>query len=97
MDKTERDRTPQSYTGHVHNGVIVLDADVRLAEGQAVRVEPLGAPLTESERAERVRRLKQLFHQWREEDSQLSDEEGDRLRIALEQNRGLSFRPVDLD
>jgi hypothetical protein len=97
MDKTERQPLPQSYTGHVENGVIVLDASIRLPEGQAVRVEPLNVLLTESDRSDRVRQLKQLFHQWTEEDSNLSEEEADRLRVALEENGGLRFRSPDLD
>jgi hypothetical protein len=97
MEKTERQPLPQSYTGHVENGVIVLDAPIRLPEGQAVRVEPLNVVLTESDRSDRVRQLKQLFHQWTEEDSNLSEEEADRLRVALEENRGLRFRSPDLD
>jgi hypothetical protein len=33
-----------SYTGHVCNGVVVLDGGAALPEGLAVRVEPLQAP-----------------------------------------------------
>jgi hypothetical protein len=86
----------QAYPGHVKNGVIVLDVQVNLDEGQAVRVEPL-APTLDGERAERVRQLQQLFAQWTDEDSRLSDEEADRLRMALDQSHGLSFRSPIID
>ena len=29
---------PSSYTGHVRNGVAILDAEITLSEGQAVRI-----------------------------------------------------------
>ena len=89
-----------TYTGHVQNGVIILDTELTLSEGQAVRIEPLGldatTPITD-ERATQLRRMKTLFTQWDEEDSQLSDEEADRLHLALQQNRGLTFRTPPLD
>ncbi len=80
--------------------MIVPDEAVSLNEGQAVRVEPINERVeaeTATERADRVQRLQQLFDEWTAEDSQLSDEEADRLRIALEQNRGMSFRTPQLD
>lgn len=89
-----------SYIGHVKNGVVILDAQVFLKDGQAVRVEPLApgiqTPL-DAEREGRVRQLQQLFGEWTEEDGTLSDEEADRLHTALEQNRGLSFGSPKLD
>lgn len=86
-----------AYIGHVKNGVVVLDAQVSLTEGQAVRVEPLGKTQLELERAECVRQLQQLFTEWTEEDGKLSDEEADRLHAALEYSRGLGFRSPKLD
>ena len=32
------------YQGHVENGVVVLDDDVRLPEGIEVKIEPVGSP-----------------------------------------------------
>src|SRR6266446_1318100 len=89
-----------SYTGHVKNGVVILDAHASLEDGQAVRVEPI-AQGTETqpdvERTDRVRQLQQLFAEWTEEDGKLSEEEADRLQTALEQNRGLCFGSPKLD
>jgi hypothetical protein len=85
-----------SHIGHVKNGVVVLDAHISLAEGQAVRVEPLTNADLSVDRANRVRQLRQLFDQWTEEDGQLSDEEADRLHAALRQNQRLSFRPANI-
>ena len=90
-----------SYIGHVRNGIVVLDAQVSLVEGQAVRVEPLQAPSAEigkldAELSDRVQRLQQMFEEWTQEDGQLSDDEADRLHVALEANRGLEFRSPDL-
>jgi hypothetical protein len=48
-------------------------------------------------RADRVRRLQQLFDQWTEEDGKLSDEEAGRLRTALDESRGLRFGTSTLD
>jgi hypothetical protein len=97
MDQAERQPPPRSYTGHVANGVIVLDAEVRLAEGQAVRVEPMCAAPVDVERSERVRQLKQLFAQWTEEDGELPGDVADQLRIGLASNRGLRFRHPDVE
>jgi len=98
MNQSEN-AAPGSYIGHVRNGVIVPDAEIPFAEGQAVRIEPLeeadGAGISR-ERAERVRGLEKLFAKWTEEDAQLSDEEADRLQKALENNRGLTFRSPNL-
>ena len=51
-----------------------------------MRVEPL-APDSEAsidaERADRIRQLRQLFAEWTEEDSKLSDEEADRQEREL--------------
>ena len=89
-----------TYTGHVKNGVIILDTEITLSEGQAVRIEPLSqeatTPITD-ERATQLLRMNTLFSQWDEEDGQLSDEDADRLQLALQQNRGLTFRTPQLD
>jgi hypothetical protein len=100
MKNAESPSSPATFMGHVKNGVVIPDTQVSLTDGQPVRVEPLspGTPdQIEAERADRLRRLQQLFAEWTEEDSQLSDEEADRLHTALEQNRGLGFRPPTLD
>jgi hypothetical protein len=100
MNSSKHLPSASSFVGHVRNGVIVPDVAVPLNEGQAVRVEPVNEGMeTESaqQRVERIARLQQLFDAWTEEDSQLSDEEAGRLQIALEQNRGLSFRSPQLD
>ena len=95
--KPSENASSQAYIGHVKNGVIVLDAQINLDEGQPVRVEPLAQTPLDTERAERVRQLQQLFAQWTEEDGKLTDEEADRLRTALKQSRGLGFRSPALD
>lgn len=94
MKHAENPPAPASYVGHVKNGVVVLDAQVPLAEGQVVRVEPVGqgmAAHVELECADRVRELQRLFAEWTEEDGKLSDEDADRLRKTLERSRGLRF------
>jgi hypothetical protein len=97
MDKPEQTAS-HSYTGRVQNGIIVLDTPNCLAEGQAVRIEPLSAAPMELDPCSRVGRLKQLFSKWTAEDSELPDEEADRLRVALEQNRGVRFQsPNSMD
>ena len=98
--KQPETQSPASYLGHVKNGVVVLDTQVALNDGQAVRVEPLGpgtGAKLDTERADRVRQLQQYFAEWTVEDGKLSDAEADRLHAALEQNRGLSFRSPTLD
>jgi hypothetical protein len=89
-----------SYTGYVKNGVIVLDTNAGLVEGQAVRVVPLGEQEQigrEKESAERMRQLQLLFAEWTDEDGKLSDKEADCLRAALIQNRGIGFRSPVVD
>ena len=100
MKHSEHPSSSASYTGHVKNGVVVLDVHGSLAEGQAVRVEPLGQAMPSPldwERTDRVQRLQRLFSEWTEEDGKLSDEEADRLHTALEEARGLSFRSPTVD
>ena len=86
-----------SYIGHVRNGVVVLDQNASLTEGQTVRVEPVTSPtMLDADRMERVRKLQSLFEQWTEEDAQLSNDEADCLRLALDQSQGLQFRVPEL-
>ena len=99
MKPSEAAPSPGSYIGHVRNGVVVVDDQVSLSEGQTVRVEPLNADNehVDRERAERLRQLRQLFADWTEEDARLSDEEADRLHTSLEQSRGLTLRSPHID
>jgi hypothetical protein len=100
MKPPENASPAEMHVGHVKNGVVVLDTSVHLREGQAVRLEPIGDKMetnADIDRADRVRRLQQLFAEWTEEDGKLSDEEADRLRTALEQSRGLRFRSAAVD
>ena len=97
MPPTETLSPPPSYIGHVRNGVVVLDQNASLMEGQAVRVEPVASQaMLDANRMERVRKLQILFDQWTAEDAQLSDEEADSLRLALDQSQGLKFRVPEL-
>jgi hypothetical protein len=88
------------YLGHIKDGVVILDADVSLPDGQAVRVELLaaasGTPV-DAESEERVRRLRESFAQWTEEDARLSDADADLLRAALAEHRGVQFRSPSQD
>lgn len=97
--KQSETQSSVSHVAHVKNGVVVLDTQVVLNDGQAVRVEPLG-PGTgmqfDIERADRLRQLQQLFAEWTVEDGKLSDAEADLLHAALEQNLGISFRSPTL-
>ena len=100
MKNSETPSSESSYIGHVKNGVVVLDPQVPLTDGQAVRVEPLGQETErqiDTDRADRVRQLQELFAEWTEEDGKLSDEEADRLHAALGQSRGVAFRSPKLD
>jgi hypothetical protein len=86
------------YFGHVKNGVILLDTEASLPEGQAVRVEALPEqPAISEETADRLQRMRTLFAQWREEDGHLTDDQAERLETALQQNRGLTLRLPKLD
>ena len=95
MNPTETLSAPSSFTGHVRNGVVILDVQVELSEGQAVRIEAVEGALDHA-RTERVLQVQQLFDQWTREDAQLPLDEADRLHTALEQSRGLTFRSTDL-
>ena len=48
-------------------------------------------------RIEQLKKLREFFEQWTQEDRQLSLEEADRLHVALGRNRGLRFRSLDLN
>ena len=100
MNPPQPPSSATSYTGYVKNGVIVLDTNAGLVEGQAVRVVPLGEQEQigrEKKSAERMRQLQQLFAEWTDEDGKLSDEDADRLRAALIQNRGIGLRSPVVD
>jgi hypothetical protein len=100
MKNSEHSSAASSYTGHVKNGVIVLDVKIDLQDGQPVRVEPLGPgpeAQVDTKRADHARRLQELFSQWTEEDGKLSDEEAGRLHAALNESRGLRFGSPLLD
>ena len=99
MNPTETLSAPPSFTGHVRNGVVIIDTQVSLSEGQAVRIEPLAEAVEgtlDHARTQRVLQVQQLFDQWTREDAELPLDEADRLHIALEQSRGLTFRSADL-
>ncbi len=53
-------------------------------------------PSPTSSQVERLQTLRQLFYEWTLEDRQLSLKVADRLHVALEKNRGLLFRSLDL-
>ena len=79
----------------------MLDADASLAEGQAVRVEPLQVSSAEAggmdaELAARVQKIRAIFEQWSQEDSEVSPEVAEEFHLALEANRGLEFQTPDL-
>jgi hypothetical protein len=100
MKNSESMPSAPSYLGHVKNGVIVLDTNVPLQDGQAVRVEPLASGAdtrVDAARAESVRKLQELFTAWTDEDAQLTNEKADRLRNALERDCGLRLRSAILD
>jgi hypothetical protein len=100
MKNSESATPASSYTGHFKNGVVIPDAQMPHPDGQAVRIEPVGPNAKtpgDAQRAERVRRLQQLFAEWTEEDSQLTDGEADRLHAALEGRHGLQFPSPALD
>ena len=100
MKNSETSASASSYIGHVKNGVVVLDAHVDLADGQTVRVEPLGpegTTLIRNERVAQLQQMQELFSQWDEEDSQISTDDAESFHNALKQNRGLCFRTPKMD
>ncbi len=54
-------------------------------------------PSPDPSRIERLKALHKLFEQWTLEDGQLSVEEADRLHLALEKDRGIQFRLLNLN
>lgn len=99
MDTKPINAPPTTYLGHVKDGVIILDTQVVLAEGQAVRVEPVrevGPTSGSAERDQQLQAMKNIFTQWDEEDRSLTDEEAERLQIALACSRGLSLRVPEI-
>jgi hypothetical protein len=85
-----------NYRGRVHNGVIVLETPVRLAEGTPVRVETLAEPPLGDEqdaRAERCRRLLQRLQEWDTENAAEDERLGNMLREELAaDDDGMRFR-----
>jgi hypothetical protein len=100
MSSSPITRLTPPLIGHVKNGVVVLDVQGCLLDGQSVRVEPVDeiqiTPV-DAERAKRVHELQRLFGEWNEEDGKLSEDEADRLQCALAQNGRLAFRAPSLD
>jgi hypothetical protein len=99
MKPSEISMPPKSLIGHVRSGVVVLDAQNPLVEGQAVRVEPLGEDQENqlaAELAERIGQLQRTFAEWTAEDGKLSDGEADCLHTALEENGRLNVRTPTL-
>ena len=94
MNPSERS-SPAFYFGHVKNGVVVLDANVTLREGLAVRVEPVNS--AQEAGLTRLEEMQQRFAEWTAEDAELSDAEADLLSTALEKSRGLGLRSPALD
>ena len=88
------------FFGLVKNGVIVVNTNVRLTEGQAVRIEPVGpegqSPIS-TERAEELEQLRNLFAQWDVEDNEIADGDSESFHESLQKNRGLSLRTPKLD
>ncbi len=84
-----------TYRGHVHNGVIVLDTQVNLAEGTPVRVETLVEQHISAERgsrAERYRELLQRLEEWNAQDAVEDGRLGDMLQKELAADHGVRFR-----
>ena len=77
----------------------MLDKAVDLADGQAVRIEPLPpseSTTNEIDRKQRISELKRLFETWTDEDACMTDAQADCLHQALKENRGLEFRSTKL-
>jgi hypothetical protein len=99
MNPLEPLSAPTSYRGHVKNGVVILDTEVMLSEGQEVRVEPLhpnSQPVGDAQ-AVQLDEMKKVFAQWDEEDNQVPDEVAEEFHQSLQENHGLSFRTPKLD
>jgi hypothetical protein len=99
MNVTVIPTSGMSHRGHVRNGVVVLDIPISMANGQAVEVIPIvqeSSTVDEVERTQQLKRMKEIFAQWAEEDRDLSDEDADVLERALKENRGIRFRSVNL-
>jgi hypothetical protein len=96
MNLIEEPRAAMSYPGHVKNGVIVLDAQVDLAEGLPVRVEPVSNSADVAKRRERYRRAFQLIEQWGQEDPAYNARLTKLLKEELPKEHGIAFRDVEL-
>lgn len=82
------------YSGHVRNGVIVLDTPAKLAEGTAVRVEAVSTEQISDEarsRAERYRRLFQLLNEWNKQDVGEDGRVGALLERELADEHGIEL------
>ncbi|MEZ6141927.1 MAG: hypothetical protein R3B84_15250 [Zavarzinella sp.] len=77
------------YSGHVRNGVIILDDNIPLVDGQAVRIELLPEKPASENNQNRAAQLKLIFDQWDQEDEFLSDEQAELLQQALQETRGV--------
>ncbi len=100
MKQSENLPSGTPLVGHVKNGVIIVEGNAAFVEGQAVRIEPLPRETTlptAEACEEKLNRMESHFAQSDEEDSKITDEEADRLRVALQQNPRLSFRIPKLD
>ena len=88
-----------SQRGHVRDGIVVLDMPISMEDGQAVEVIPIvreSSTVDEIERTQQLKRMKETFAQWAEEDRDLTEHDADVLERALNENRGIRFRPVNL-
>ena len=84
-----------TYRGRVHNGVIVLETQINLAEGTPVRVETLVEQHIGDEqgsRAERYRQLLQRLQEWNAENSDEDERLGKVLQEELAADHGMHFR-----
>jgi hypothetical protein len=97
MNSSEHPSPSRSYIGHIKNGVVVLDGDVPLSEGQSVRVEPIDERPGAAPTLERAREVQRLFNEWTDEDGRLPSEEADRLEMALGENMGFELRSPSVD
>ncbi len=88
--------SPPRYTGHVKNGVIVLDARAGLSEGRAVQVEPLDPTAATQERLARYGRAFQAIEAWSREDPDYTERVATKLAEELPPDHGVRFRDVSI-
>ncbi len=87
MHDLETATAARSYTGHVQNGVIVLDARADLSEGLPVRVEPLAPAVAAQARQARYRRAFQAIEAWGRDDPAYNERVAAALAAELPQVR----------